>query len=117
MTYETNSRKGFGGWEAISEAVLGETPEGSRILKLRTSKIRGGIASSANVFVRQVRGGFSSDTYAMFSDFYKREVASVPCNRVSEKAVLEVHSCALQEMDSLINEAKAFYAAKESQAA
>lgn len=117
MTYETNTRKGFDGWEATSEAALGQTAEGTRILRLKTAKIRGGVATSANVLVRQIRGGFASETYAMFSDFYKREVVSAPCNRVTEKAVLDVHSCALLEMDSLINEAKAFYAERESQAA
>ena len=43
MTYQTQISKGIQGWQATSEAVLGETPEGTRILKLRTSKSRGGL--------------------------------------------------------------------------
>ena len=38
MTYKIETRKVYDGWEARSEATLGETPEGLRILKLRTPR-------------------------------------------------------------------------------
>lgn len=48
MTYETKTSKGYDGWQAVSEAEIGQTAEGPRILKLRTAKTRGGIAASAS---------------------------------------------------------------------
>jgi hypothetical protein len=33
---------------------LGETPEGTRKLELVTSKVRGGIAANANVFIVRI---------------------------------------------------------------
>ncbi len=103
-----------GEWEATSEATIGETPKGPRILRLRTSKARrGGIDASASVFVREPsNGNFYSEVHVMFGDFSKRGIAPTPCKRVTEKAVAEVHSRALLEMDGLIAEAEAFYAAK-----
>lgn len=117
MTYEMEINKARDGWEARSEAEIGQTPEGQRILKLRTSKIRGGIATCASVCIRKGREGYAVETYALFEDFYKPEVVSVPCKRVTSNAVRDVHSRALHEMDNLIEQAKAFYAEKESQAA
>ena len=118
MTYKINTRKAHDGWEAGSEATLGETPEGLRILKLRTSKSRGGLDTTASVCIRQNRGnGFISETTEIFGDFYKRSLAPTECKRVTEKAVLEVHNRALLQMDNLTTQAKAFYADRAAQAA
>ena len=119
MTYETKSSKGYDGWQAVSETEIGQTSEGPRILKLRTAKARGGLAASASVCIRKnaAQAGFMCETTEIFGDFYKSGIALTECRRVTEKAVLEVHSRALQDMDSLIEQAKAFYEAKEQQAA
>ena len=118
MTYEIDTQKTCLGWVATSEATLGETPEGLRILKLRTSKSRGGLDTTASVCIRQNREpGFLTETTEIFGDFYKRGIAPTECKRVTEKAVLEVHNRALLEMDNLITQAKAFYAERAAQAA
>jgi hypothetical protein len=116
MTYEIETRKGNDGWEARSEATLGETPEGTRILKLRTSKTRGGLDTNASVCIRKDEGrGFISEMTEIFGDFYQPAIAPTECKRVTEKAVLEVHNRALLRMDSLITQAKAFYAERAAQ--
>lgn len=116
MTYEVITHKAYDGWEARSEALLGETPEGLRILKLRTSKTCGGLDTTASVCIRQDKGAYSSETHVIFQDFYKRGIAPTLCKRVTEKAVLEVHNRALLGMDALIKEATTFYAAHKIQA-
>lgn len=52
MTYDITTRKRSYGWEAASEAVLGETPEGLRILKLTTSKSGAALSATASVCIR-----------------------------------------------------------------
>lgn len=116
MKYETTTRKGHDGWTASSEAVLGETPKGTRILKLTTSKARGGVDATASVCIRsKCSTGFISETTVIFEDFYKYGIAPMPCSRVTEKAVREAHHIALEQMDQLVEEAKAFYASRETQ--
>lgn len=117
MTYETTTHKDYSGaWRAESIAVLGETPEGTRKLELTTSKVRGGIAATANVFIYKDEGtGFSSKTTEIFGDFYRSGIAVTPCKRVTEKAIKEVHSLALLEMAAIVTEAKAFYATPDNQ--
>lgn len=118
MTYETKCSKGYDGWRAESVAVLGETPDGTRKLELTTSKTRGGIAAYATVYIyKDEDTGFSSRTTEIFGDFRKSGIAYTPCNRVTEKTILEVHNRALQDMGSLIKQAKAFYEAKAQQTA
>ena len=118
MTYEMKTRKGFDGWRAESVAVLGETPEGTRKLELTTSKTRGGIAAYATVSIyKTCEGGFSSKTTEIFGDFRKSGIEATPCNRVTEKAIREVHARALTHMDALIEEAKAFYIQKDQEQA
>jgi hypothetical protein len=119
MTYETKTSKGFDGWQAVSEAEIGQIAEGKRILKLRTAKTRGGLAASASVCIRKQAGqaGFMCETTEIFGDFYKSGIALTECCRVTEKTVLEVHQRALQDMDLLTRQAKAFYEAKTQQAA
>lgn len=110
MSYPTHIRKGHDGWRAESEAELGETPEGTRMLELTTYKVRGGLAASANVFIKKDSGnGYFTKSTMIFQDFNKQGIAATPCKRVTEKAIHEVHSRALLEMDSLVDEAKAFY--------
>lgn len=118
MIYETQTSKGYDGWQAVSEAEIGQTAEGPRILKLRTAKTRGGLAASASVCIRKDAGtGFMSETTEIFGDFYKSGIALTECRRVTEKAVKEVHDHALQTMDSLIVEAQEFYRNREAQQA
>ena len=116
--YKTQCAKGRDGWEATSEAVIGQTPEGDRILKLRTSKTYGGVDSFATVCIRKDCNvsGFVSETHALFSDFAKHRVAMAN-RRATEKAVREVHAQALRQMETLITEATAFYEAKDAEAA
>lgn len=119
MTYETKTSKGYDGWQAVSEAEIGQTAEGPRILKLRTAKTRGGLATSASVCIRKqaAQSGFMCETTEIFGDFFKSGIALTECRRVTEKAVLDVHQRALQDMDFLIRQARAFYEAKTQQAA
>lgn len=117
MTYETIIQKGYQGWEARSEAVLGETPKGTRILKLRTSKIQGGLSAFASVCVRSGKGQFQTETTRIFEDFVKPNIAPTRVKRVTERAVSEVHEIALLQMDDIVNEAIAFYEAKEQASA
>lgn len=113
MTYATEMKKSaVHGWQATSESVLEETPKGQRILKLSTSKTRGGIAATATVCIRQQQQGYATETYALFEDFHKSGIAATPNARATEKAVRQVHALALMEMDSLIVAAKAHYAPK-----
>lgn len=109
MNYQTIIQKGQDGWNAKSEAVLGETPEGTIILSLRTSKARGGLASTASVSIRSVKNGYAVDTTVLFEDFFKSNIAPTPCNRIKEKAIELAHQAALAYMESLIAHAKAFY--------
>jgi len=116
--YKTKVRKGRDGWEANSEAEIGQTADGARILKLSTSKTRGGIAAFASVCIRKdCATGFVSETHALFADFTRSGIAMAPGRRATEKAIRDVHATALLEMDALIDEATAFYAAKEQEAA
>lgn len=109
MSYETKILKGYDGWQGKSEAVLGETPQGTRRLVLRTSKAKGGLASTASVFVRSVKDGYAVDSTVIFQDFFKSGIAPMPCSRVTEKAIETAHKAALEQMESLIADAKAFY--------
>lgn len=117
MTYEIKTSKGLYGWRAESTVTLGETPEGKRVLELTTSKYGKGLSASVSVFIYKdcSSSGFSSKTTEMFGDFYKNGISTTPCNRVTEKAVIEVHKHALQHMDDLVTEAKTFYADREAE--
>ena len=109
MTYQTHISKGYNGWQATSEAVLGETPQGTRILKLRTAKARGGVSASASVCIRKGQGDYATETTVIYQDFFKSGIAPQPCKRVSEKAIQSAHENALEHMGQLIKEATAFY--------
>jgi len=112
MIYETTTHKDYSGaWRAESTATLGETSEGTRKLELTTLKVRGGIAASANVFIYKVDG---SKVTEIFGDFCKRGIAFTECGRVTEKAVKEVHSRALLEIEVIIEEAEVFYQNREA---
>lgn len=116
MNYNTKIQKGYDGWNAKSEAVLGETPEGTRLLRLQTSKARGGLASTASVLIRSMKTGYAVDTTIIFQDFFKSGIAPTPCNRVTEKSIESAHKAALEQMESLITEAQAFYSNQTAQA-
>jgi len=109
MNYQTTIQKDQDGWNAKSEAILGETPEGTRMLSLRTSKTRGGLASTASAFIRSTKTGYSVDTTVIFEDFFKSNIAPTPCSRITEKAIQLAHQAALVHMESLIANATAFY--------
>lgn len=112
MSYEIKTRKGHRGWVAESTAELGETPEGMRMLELFTSKCRGGLVATAHVYVLKDQGnGFVTKTTTIFQDYNKQAIAPTPCKRVTEKALINAHQSALLEMDDIVEEAKAFYAA------
>jgi len=117
MTYQTHITKGHDGWEAKSEAVLGETPKGTRILKLRTAKTRGGLSASASVCIRKGEDGYATDTTVIFQDFFKSGIAPTPCKRVTEKSIQSAHENALEHMGQLVIEATAFYEAQGQLAA
>jgi len=112
--YETQIEKGRDGWEARSEAVIGQTEEGPRILKLCTRKAQGGIYSKAHAVIRKDDGVFQSESFMMFGDFDKR-VSHIPNKRGTEKSSSEAHAYALTKFDEVIEEAKAFYAEQEGQ--
>lgn len=116
MNYNTKIQKGYDGWNAKSEAVLGETPEGTRLLRLQTSKARGGLASTASVFVRSMQSGMPVETTVLFGDFRKSGIAATACNRVTEKSIEAAHKAALVQMESLIADAQAFYSNQTAQA-
>ena len=118
-SYKTECAKGRDGWEATSEAQIGQTTEGPRILKLRTSKTRGGVAASASVCIRSYceATGFTSETYNIFGGYSKSGIAMAKGRRGTEKAIREVHAQALLEMETLIAEATAFYEARDAEAA
>ena len=112
MIYETTTQKDYSGaWRAEGVATLGETSEGTRKLELTTSKTRGGIAANANVYIYKSDG---SKVTEIFGDYCKRGIALTPCKRVTEKAIKEVHSRALHELDAIIAEATIFYQNLES---
>lgn len=116
MTYPTTLTKSpVNGWQAVTEVVLHDTEDGTRVLRLRTSKAKGGIAATASVFVRKDCGGYATETHAIFGDFYKSGIAPAACARVTQKAIESAHQHALPFLDGLIAEATAFYAAKEQQ--
>lgn len=116
MNYTTKIQKGYDGWNAKSEAELGETPEGTRFLRLQTSKARVGLASTASVFVRSIQSGIPVETTILFGDFRKSGIAATACNRVKEKSIEAAHKVALEQMESLIAEAQAFYSNQAAQA-
>ncbi|OIN57150.1 hypothetical protein BLX24_21610 [Arsenicibacter rosenii] len=109
MTYQTKIDKGYDGWQAKSEAVLGQTPKGTRLLSLRTSKTRQGLASTASVFIRSLKTGYAVDTTILFQDFFKSGIAPTACNRVTGKSLETANQAALSQMESLLAEAQAFY--------
>jgi len=117
MTYQTHISKGYDGWQATSEAVLGETQTGTRILKLRTSKSRGGLSASASVCIRKGEDGYATETTVIFQDFFKSGIAPTPCKRVTEKAIQSAHENALEHMGQLVKDATAFYEEKSQIAA
>lgn len=117
MTYQTHISKGIEGWQATSEAVLGETQTGTRILKLRTAKVRGGLSASASVCIRKGADGYATETTVIFQDFFKSGIAPQPCSRVTEKAIQSAHENALKHMGQLVKDATAFYEAQEPIAA
>ncbi|OEK01162.1 hypothetical protein BFP97_06400 [Roseivirga sp. 4D4] len=115
MTYETKTTKSYdGSWRAESQALLAETEEGKRFLELATYKDRGGITTSANVFVYKQSQGFTTKSTVIFGDFSKSKIAFTDCNRVTEQAVSQAHKFALLQMPKIIAEAKAFYEEKET---
>jgi hypothetical protein len=116
MTYPTTLTKSpVNGWQAVTEVPLHDTEDGTRVLRLRTSKAKGGIAATASVFVRKDCGGYATETHAIFADFYKSGIAPAACARVTQKAIESAHQHALPFLDGLIAEATAFYAAKAPQ--
>lgn len=110
MQHETKMRKGYDGWRAESEISLGAAEDGERVLKLSTSRnSRGGLSSFASTCIRKDEGGYYSERHAIFGD-YAKNFNPVPCARVTEKAVKDAHTKALEQFPAIIEEAKAYYA-------
>lgn len=103
-----------GDWEAETTIELGN----SRVLQIRTSKhtVRGraaGVSTRATGHKRE--GHFLSHRFAMGGpggDF-SRNLLVDPGKRGTEKAVREVHARALQELDKVLEEVRAYYQAED----
>ena len=79
------------------------------LLLIGTGKgLRRGLRTYAMV---QKDEGSGCRSYVMFGDF-RKTVSEDPAVRATEKAVAAQHSRALQQLDALMAEAAAFYAAK-----
>jgi len=107
--YQITTSKGFNGWAAKTQYVLGETLDGTRVLELTTMKAKGGASSSAIVYYLKGEGDYQTKTTALFHDFAKYNIAQSPIKRVTEKSITEAHKIALLQMDELIEEATNFY--------
>lgn len=98
----------WGKWFAESEIPL----EGKQILKIRSGKNdQGQIVSSASVCELEHKGGFRIEKFVMFEDYYK--IVYVAGKKVAnEKAVRAQQALVLQDLPYILDNVKAFYAAK-----
>ncbi len=118
MKVKTYTHKGHDGWEAHTEIVLDDLPEGQRILKLRTAKHDTGVLSnSVRAFIRSQKDGYTTEMSAMFEDYSKRSLAAAGAQRITKNIVKHVHVIALKNMPHHIENAKAFYLEKDAQPA
>ena len=114
---DTNMRKGGDGWRAETRVDLGPVTnhrgEGMRVLTINTWKhSNGGIYTSASAAVHL--DGMTS--FEIFGDFHKTLIPR-DGTKCTEKAVRQWHERALLQVDGVVAEAKAFYAAKDAKRA
>jgi hypothetical protein len=101
------------GWQATTDVAL----EGTRVLRFNTSKRESnGRAAGVSAFasVHKVERGFMS--FELFGD-YSKTVALDANARSTEKTVALVHAQALGQLDAILAEVKAYYAAKDAKEA
>lgn len=106
---QINAKKDhWGKWVAESEIPL----EGNQIVKIRTAKSeRGELVSSASVYELERKDGYRVEKFVMFEDYYK--IVYVAGKKVaSEKAVRAQQALVLQDLPYILDNVKAFYAAK-----
>ena len=97
------------GWKAVDEIKLEETPEGTKVLVIRTSKNSSGeLVTHASVCIAKD----SWQTHRMYEDYSQWQLRSN--NRCTEKNVEEQHAKVLQRLDAIKAEVVAFYAAKST---
>lgn len=118
----------WGKWFAESEIPL----EGNQILKIRTAKSERGelvsrasayergrrglipgvaLVSSASVYELERKDGYRIEKFVMFEDYYK--IVYVAGKKVAnEKAVRAQQALVLQDLPYILDNVKAFYAAK-----
>ena len=112
-TIEMRVRKGRDGWRAESTVILGPVADGVRVLNINTWKMTRGLETHFSCAVR--KDGF--ETHALFGDFSKR-YPHHDVTRVTEKSVTERHRAAIGAvLSQMIEQAKAFYAAQDADAA
>lgn len=105
--YITVTRNMRGELSAENEFPITSMP--GYLLLIGTGKgLRRGLRTYAQV---QKDEGSGCRSYVMFGDF-RKAVFEDPTVRATEKAVAAQHSRALQQLDALMAEATAFYAAK-----
>lgn len=101
----TQVYKGRDGWKAETVVPLegDEIKKGERILQLTTYKCTRGLLTSASVAVK-TDFGF---TFAIYQDYHKSVTLSK--SRCTEKNVEVQHQAAVNDLQFLIQEARAFY--------
>lgn len=123
MTHDSIITRSRYGLMAQTEAVLIDNPRGQLVLILSTIKYDDLITSHAVVRRRDRNYNRPGWEYTLFSagyqpdhyycrDFLRHAIATAPCKRATEQAIRAVHTTALQQLDTLLAEARAFYAAK-----
>jgi hypothetical protein len=114
MTHQVRLEKSkHRGWQATTDIPL----EAPRVLRLNTSKReQHGRAAGVSTYasVHKVDGPFI--TMDLFGDFSKT-VALDASARSTEKTVTLVHAQALGQLDAILAEVKAYYAAKDAKEA
>lgn len=130
-TYETiMSKSAHSGNRAETSVVLeelanyvdcGVVKPAKRILELTTYKYNGAIRASAHACVVSQNTRDDGTTYGIrtmeiFGDFSKR-FGYISNKTATAKNVREVHDMALRELDAVVEQAKAFYIAKQAKKA
>lgn len=88
--------------------------EPGRVLTISTSKGSRGLRTFAQSCTISDSNGFKGRTFVMFGDFTKTVAQSD--KRATEKAIHEQHAAVLRQLDAILMEAEAFYAAKAAKA-
>jgi len=95
-------RKIQGDWEARTDTPINS--DGTRILRLSTSKTNSGGKISTTARTWTITDGGESTVFGIAGgggDF-SVSITTVPCKRVTEKAIRDAHQAALPYLDSLL---------------